>query len=116
MGNNGSSSSVSVYTCKICDKILHKPMLFTCSACNNSINNICQEHLNDLFSNHARETIFYCKKCKTKLSLMKIDFKENTQLNLELQRHAYLSKKDLTLKITLDTKFDEIEQSNKPTI
>jgi len=41
---------------------------------------------------------------------MKIDFKENTQLNLELQRHAYLSKKDLTLKITLDTKFDEIEQ------
>jgi hypothetical protein len=30
---------------------------------------------------------------------MKIDFKENTQLNLELQRHAYLSKKELTLKL-----------------
>ena len=44
---------------------------------------------------------------------MKIDFREDIQLNLKLQRHAYLSKKELTLKLTLDTKFNEIEPKKK---
>ena len=111
MGNN-ASSSISVYTCQICDKILHKPMLIPCSVCNSSSdnNNICQDHLNDLFTDNAQEALFKCKKCKTKLSLIKSDLKENTQLNLELQRHVYLSQKKLKLKLTIDAKFDELDR------
>jgi hypothetical protein len=110
MGNN-ASSFISVYTCQICDKILHKPMLISCSVCNSrSSNNICQDHLNDLFTENAQEALFECKKCKTKLSLIKSDFKENTQLNLELQRHAYLSHKKLKLKMRIDAKLDELDQ------
>ena len=108
MGNN-AASSLSVYTCQICDKILLKPMLLPCSACKNS-SNICQEHLNDLFSQNAQEALFECKKCKTKLNLIKADLKENTHLNLELQRHVYLSKKCQALKLTIDAKLNEIEQ------
>ena len=107
MGNN-AATSLSVYTCQICDKILLKPMLLPCSACKSS--NICQEHLNDLFSQNAQEALFECKKCKTKLNLIKTDLKENTQLNLELQRHVYLSKKCHALKLTIDAKLDEIDQ------
>jgi hypothetical protein len=103
------TSSFSVYTCQICDKILLKPMLLPCSACSNS-SNICQEHLNDLFSQNAQEALFECKKCKTKLNLIKSDLKENTHLNLELQRHVYLGKKCHDLKLTIDAKLDEIEQ------
>jgi hypothetical protein len=104
MGNN-AASSLSVYTCQICDKILLKPMLLPCSACkNSSISNICQEHLNDLFSQNVQEALFECKKCKTKLNLIKADLKENTHLNLELQRHVYLSKKCQALKLKIDDK------------
>jgi len=71
---------------------------------------ICQEHLNDLFSQNAQQALFVCKKCKTKLNLIKADLKENTHLNLELQRHVYLSKKCHDLKLTIDAKLDEIEQ------
>ena len=110
MGNN-ASSSLSVCTCQICHKILHKPMLIPCSVCNSSSNNnICQDHLNDLFTDNAQEALFECKKCKTKLSLIKSDLKENTQLNLELQRHVYLSQKKLKLKMTIDAKLDELDQ------
>ena len=110
MGNN-ASSSLSVYTCSICDKILHKPMLIPCSVCNSSSNNnICQDHLNDLFTDNAQEALFECKKCKTKLSLIKSDLKENTQLNLELQRHVYLSQKKLKLKVAIDAKLDELDR------
>jgi hypothetical protein len=84
-------------------------MLLPCSACRNS-GNICQEHLNDLFSQNAQEALFECKKCKTKLNLIKADLKENTHLNLELQRHVYLSEKCQALKLTIDAKLDEIEQ------
>ena len=91
--DNNAASSLSVYTCQICDKILLKPMLLPCSACENSSSNICQEHLNDLFTQNRQEALFECKKCKTKLNLIKADLKENTHLNLELQRHVYLSKK-----------------------
>ena len=101
-------SSLSVYTCQICDKILLKPMLLPCSACESS--NICQEHLNDLFSQNAQQASFECKKCETKLNLIKADLKENTHLNLELQRHVYLSEKCQALKLTIDAKLDEIEQ------
>jgi hypothetical protein len=107
MGNN-AASSLSVYTCQICDKILLKPMLLPCSACKNS--NICQEHLNDLFSQNVQKALFKCKKCKTKLNLIKADLKENTHLNLELQCHVYLSKKCQALKMAIDAKLDEIEQ------
>jgi hypothetical protein len=103
-----AASSISVYTCHFCDKILLKPMLLPCSACKRS--NICQEHFNDLFTQNAQEVLFECKKCKTKLNLIKADLKENTHLNLELQRHVYLSKKCQALKLTIDTKLDEIEQ------
>jgi hypothetical protein len=109
MGNN-AASSLSVYTCKICDKILLKPILLPCSVCENSSSNICQEHLNDLFSQNAKEVLFECKKCKTKLNLIKTDLKENTHLNLELQRHVYLSKKCQAVKLTIDSKLVEIEQ------
>ena len=112
MGNN-ASSSLSVYTCQICAKILHKPMLIPCSVCNSSSNknnNICQDHLNDLFTSNAQKALFECKKCKTKLSLIKSDLKENTQLNLELQRHVYLSHKKLKLKLTIDAKLDELDR------
>jgi hypothetical protein len=111
MGNN-ASSSISVYTCRICNKILHKPMLIPCSVCSSSINNdnICQEHLNVLFADNAQGVLFECKKCKTKLSLIKTDFKENSQLNLELQRHVYLSQIMLKCKMTIDAKLDELEQ------
>jgi uncharacterized FlaG/YvyC family protein len=107
MGNN-AASSLSVYTCQICEKILLKPMLLPCSACKSS--NICQEHLNDLFSQNAQESLFECKKCKTKLNLIKTDLKENTRLNLELQRHVYLSKKCQAMKLTIDAKLVEIEK------
>jgi hypothetical protein len=107
MGNN-AASSLSVYTCQICDKILLKPILLPCSACKSS--NICLEHLNDLFPQNAKEVLFECKKCKTKLYLIKTDLIENTHLNLELQRHVYLSKKCQALKLTIDAKLDEIEQ------
>jgi hypothetical protein len=106
--DNNAASSLSEYTCQICDKILLKPMLLPCSACKNS--NICQEHLNDLFPQNAKELLFECKKCKTKLYLIKTDLKENTHLNLELQRHVYLSKKCQALKLTIDAKLNEIEQ------
>jgi hypothetical protein len=106
---NNTALSLSVFTCQICDKILLKPMLLPCSACKSS-GNICQEHLNDLFSQNAQQAIFECKKCKTKLNLIKADLKENTHLNLELQRHVYLSKKCQALKLTIDAKLDEIEQ------
>ena len=108
--NNNAASSSIVYTCQICDKILLKPMLLPCSACRNSSSNICQEHLNDLFSQNAQEALFECKKCKTKLNLIKADLKENTHLNLELQRHVYLSEKCQALKLTIDAKLNEIEQ------
>ena len=104
------TSSLSVYTCQICDKILLKPMLLPCSACKSSSSNICQEHLNDLFSQNAQEALFECKKCKTKLNLIKTDLKENTHLNLELQRHVYLSHKKLKLKMTIDAKLDELDR------
>jgi len=79
--------------------------------CNSSNdNNICQDHLNDLFTDNAQEALFECKNCKTKLSLIKSDFKENSQLNLELQRHVYLSEKCQALKLTIDAKLDELEQ------
>jgi hypothetical protein len=107
MGNN-AASSLCVYKCQICDKILLKPMLLPCTACKSS--NICQEHLNDLFSQNAQEALFECKKCKTKFNLIKTDLKENTHLNLELQRHVYLSKKCQALKLNIDAKLDEIEQ------
>ena len=110
MGDN-ASSSLSVCTCPICGKILHKPMLIPCSVCNSSSNNnICHDHLNDLFTDNAQEALFECKKCKTKLSLIKSDLKENTQLNLELQRHVYLSQKKLKLKLTIDAKLDELDR------
>ena len=108
--DNNAASSLSVYTCQICDKILLKPMLLPCSACKSSSSNICQEHLNDLFSQNAQEALFECKKCKTKLNLIKADLKENTHLNLELQRHVYLSEKCQALKLTIDVKLNEIEQ------
>jgi hypothetical protein len=107
MGNN-AASSLSVYTCQICDKILLKPMLLPCSACKSS--NICQEHLNDLFTQNAQEAFFECKKCKTKLNLIKDDLKENTHLNFELQRHFYLSEKCQALKLTIDAKLNDIEK------
>ena len=72
--DNNAASSLSVYTCQICDKILLKPILLPCSACKSS-SNICQEHLNDLFSQNAKEAVFECKKCKTKLNLIKADLK-----------------------------------------
>jgi hypothetical protein len=106
--DNKAASSLSVYTCQICDKILLKPMLLSCSVCKNS--NICQEHLNDLFQQNTREALFECKKCKTKLNLIKADLKENTPLNLELQRLVYLSEKYQALKLTIGEKLDEIEQ------
>jgi uncharacterized FlaG/YvyC family protein len=106
--DNNATSSLSVYTCQICDKILLKPVFLPCSACKSS--NICQEHLNDLFSQNAQEALFECKKCKTKLNLIKTDLKENTHLNLELQRHVYLSEKCKALKLTIDAKLNEIEQ------
>jgi hypothetical protein len=105
---NNAASSLSVYTCQICDKILLKPILLPCSVCKSG--NICQEHLNDLFSQNAQEALFECKKCKTKLNLIKTDLKENSRLNLELQRHVYLSEKFQALKLTIDAKLDEIEQ------
>jgi hypothetical protein len=108
--DNNATSSLSVFTCQICDKILLKPMLLPCSACRSNSGNICQEHLNDLFSQNAREALFECKKCKTKLNLIKAHLKENTHLNLELQRHVYLSEKCQALKLTIDAKLDEIEQ------
>jgi hypothetical protein len=107
--DNNATSSLSEYTCKICDKILLKPVLLPCSACKNS-SNICQEHLNNLFSQNAQEALFECKKCKTKLNLIKTDLKENIHLNLELQRHVYLSEKCQALKLTIDAKLNEIEQ------
>jgi hypothetical protein len=109
MGNN-AASSLSAYKCQICDKILLKPMILPCSVCSSSSSNICQEHLNDLFSQNAQEALLECKKCKTKLNLIKADLKENTPLNLELQRHVYLSKKCKALKLTIDAKLNEIEQ------
>jgi hypothetical protein len=110
--DNNAASLLSVYTCQICDKILLKPMLLPCSACenSNSSSNICQKHLNDLLSQNAQEALFECKKCKTKLNLIKADLKENTHLNHELQRHVYLSEKCKALKLTIDAKLDEIEQ------
>jgi hypothetical protein len=107
---NNAASSLSVYTCQICDKILLKPILLPCSVCKSSSSNICQEHLNDLFSQNVQEALFECKKCKTKLNLIKTDLKENTHLNLELQRHVYLSKKCLDLKLKIDAKLVEIDQ------
>jgi hypothetical protein len=83
-------------------------MHLPCTACKSS--NICHEHLNDLFTQNAQEALFECKKCKTKLNLIKTDLKENTHLNLELQRHVYLSKKCQAMKMTIDAKLDEIEQ------
>jgi hypothetical protein len=108
--DNNAASLLSVYTCQICDKILLKPMLLPCSVCKSSSSNICQEHLNDLFSQNAQEALFECKKCKTKFNLIKTDLKENTHLNLELQRHVYLSKKCQALKLTIEAKLVEIEQ------
>jgi hypothetical protein len=107
--DNNAPSSFSVYTCQICDKILLKPMLLPCSVCKNS-SNICQEHLNDLFSQNAQEALFECKKCKIKLNLIKTDLKENTHLNFELQRHVFLSEKCQALKLTIEAKLVEIEQ------
>ena len=107
--DNNATSSLSEYTCQICDKILLKSVLLPCSACKNS-SNICQELLNNLFSQNAQEALFECKKCKTKLNLIKTDLKENTHLNLELQRHVYLSKKCQALKLTIDAKLVEIEK------
>jgi hypothetical protein len=106
--DNNATSSLSVYTCQICDKILLKPVFLPCSVCKSS--NICQEHLNDLFTQNAQEVLFECKKCKTKLNLIKTDLKKNTHLNLELQRHVYLSKKCKALKLTIDAKLNEIEK------
>jgi hypothetical protein len=109
--DNNAASSLSVYTCQICDIILLKPMLLPCSVCNNSkSSNICQEHLNDLFSQNSQQALFECKKCKTKLNLIKADLKENTHLNLDLQRHVYLSEKCQALKLTIDVNLNEIEQ------
>jgi hypothetical protein len=111
MGNN-ASSPISVYTCQICSKILHKPMLIPCSVCTSSSNNIniCQEHLDVLFTDNTQEALFECEKVKSKLSLKKTDFKENTQLDLELQRHVYLNHKKLKCKMIIDAKLGELEQ------
>jgi len=105
--DKNATPSLSAYTCQICDKILLKPMLLPCSACKS---NICQEHLYDLFSQNAQEALFECIKCKTTLNLIKTDLKENTNLNVELQRHVYLSEKCQALKLTIDAKLDEIKQ------
>jgi len=87
-------------------------MLIPCSVCPSSSdnNNICQEHLDVLFTDNTQEALFECKKCKTNLSLKKTDFKENSQLDLELQHHVYLSHKKLKCKMTIDAKLDELEQ------
>jgi hypothetical protein len=105
MGNS-ASLSLTDSKCQICNKILHKPILISCK-CQSSI---CQEHLNELFSNNAKEALFECKKCKTKLNLIKTDLKENTQLNLDLERLNYLSNKTKKLKWQLKAKLDEIEK------
>jgi hypothetical protein len=97
------------YTCQICDKILLKPFLLPCSVCRFRTN-ICKEHLNDLFIHNPEETLFECKKCETKFNLLRTDIKENSQLNLQLKRHVYLSNTKLKLKLELETKLDEIER------
>jgi len=106
------SNNLSAFTCQICNKILHKPFILPCSVCSKSGgSNICQEHLGEIFPNDAKkEAAFECKKCKTKLNLIKADLKENSQLNLDLQRHVYLSDDKRELILTLDAKLDEIEK------
>jgi len=60
--------------------------------------------------NNAKETLFECKKCNKKFNLLRTDLKENSELNLELKRHEYLSYEKRKLKLELDTKLDEIER------
>jgi two-component system sensor histidine kinase MtrB len=43
---------------------------------------------------------------ETTLNLIKTDLKENTNLNVELQRHVYLSEKCQALNLTIDAKLD----------
>jgi len=105
------SNNLSSYTCQVCIKILLKPILLPCSECDSSSSSsICQEHLSELFPNNAKEALVKCKKCETKVNLIKADLKENSQLNLNLQRHAYLSDEKLKLKLTIDAKLDEMEK------
>ena len=108
--SRNASFSVRKYTCQICDKILHKPIFLPCTVCKRSSGNICKEHLNEIFMNNAREALFECKQCKTKLNLSKVELKENTHLNFKLKRFDYLSHTKLKLKLTLDAKLDEIEK------
>ena len=105
MGNK-TSLSIGECKCQICKKILRKPYLlsFKCKS------NICKEHLSEIFSNNANETLFKCEKCKTKLNLKKEDFKENRQLDLDLERHKYLGHKEQRLASILEAKLDEIDE------
>ena len=61
MGNSASLSKGDC-TCQLCNKILLKPILVPCKC----KSNICQEHLNRIFSNSAEMAFFQCKKCKKK--------------------------------------------------
>ena len=65
--SNSASLSKEDCTCQLCNKILLNPILVPCKC----KSNICQEHLNSLFANNVTETFFECKKCKTKLNLLK---------------------------------------------
>ncbi len=48
-------------------------MAIPCSTCKSSSCIISHEHLNDLFTNNVQEALFELKKCKSKLSLKKLD-------------------------------------------
>jgi hypothetical protein len=66
--------------------------------------------LKRILANNATETFFECKKCKTKLNLLKEDFKENSQLNRDLEQHNYLSDKIKKLKSQFEEKLAETEK------
>ena len=105
MGNSASLSKEDC-TCQLCNKILLKPILVPCKC----KSNICQEHLNSIFANNVTETLFECKKCKTKLNLLKEDLKENSQLDRDLEGHNYLSDKIKKLKSQFEAKLAETEK------
>lgn len=105
MGNK-ASLPIGDCKCQICKKILRKPYQLSCKC----KSNICKEHLNEIFSNNANKTLFKCKNCKTKLNLKKEDFKENSQLDLDLERHKYLGHKEHELALILEAKLDQIEK------
>jgi hypothetical protein len=105
MGNS-ASLSIGDFTCQLCNKILLKPILVPCKC----KSNICQEHLNRIFANNATMAFFQCKKCKKKLKLLKKDFKENSQLNRDLEGHNYLSDIIKKLKSQFEEKLAETEK------